>query len=543
MPVNYKSKKVLIVDDFADFRRTVRGITLQLGVPEVDQAATGEDAIKLCRERHYDIILSDYNLGDGKDGQQLLEELKYSNLIRNQDVFLMITAENTAGMVMGALDIMPDGYLTKPFNKAMLQNRLDKIVEKKEALAPIEQAIAKREFEQALNLIRAQLAANTSHALACQRLEAEVLEKLGQVDEAMAAYQRVLTNRALPWAMQGLGKLHFSRGDYEQARALFAEITRVNPMFLSAYDWLARCETALGDNKKAQGILEAAVKIAPKTITRQMQLGELARQNQDIDVMVKAYRSAVRLGKNSCYNNADNYVHFAQGLQQKIVRDGVRNCKGLAEDAARALSEAAEQYKDDKNIRLRIECQRAGLAEVQNRPKDAEAARAKMTRIASELGAAISPEAMLDVARVLKKEGQDSEAEDLLQNLTRKHGDSKTLLSEARGLMNDSRSVEQSEQAHELNLQGVRNFELGQLRKALTAFMRARELAPENISINLNCAQAIVRLSQEGQADGAMLRHGLRCLEQVGTLSEQDERYARHQQLLRLTQELLDEKA
>lgn len=541
MPINYSQKKVLIVDDFADFRRTVRGIVQQLGVLEIDQAGTAEEALKLCKEQHYDVILSDYNLGEGKDGQQFLEELKFVGRLRNQDVFLMITAENTSAMVMGALDYMPDGYLTKPFNKAMLQNRLDKIVEKKEALADIEQAMDKRQYERALDGCKTLIGANSPHALAALRLQAECLEKLNRLDEAADVYRNVLENRPLPWAMLGLGKLHFRKGEYEPAKALFEEITRVNPMFLNAFDWLAKTLAAQGEAKRAQQTLESAVKVSPKTILRQMNLGELARGNEDVDAAVRAYRSAIRLGKNSCYNTPDNYLHFSQSVRQKLARDGASQCKALIDDSQRALQEAAETYKERKDVAFRVELQRASLSQALGKEADANAALSKAEALYGAVEQQLSGEAMVEFAGVLKDAGQNERAQELLKAAASKFGDNESVMRAARALLDDQSAIQQGEEAQELNVQGVRLFEQGEPRKALACFLKARELNPDNVSINLNTAQAIVYLCNGGQGEPAMLKIGKRCLSQIGELPEDDKRHARFQELVRLINQMIGE--
>jgi CheY-like chemotaxis protein len=54
-----------------------------VGVLSIDNAPTGESAIDQIQNNAYDVILCDYNLGDNKeDGQQILEEIKYRELIK-----------------------------------------------------------------------------------------------------------------------------------------------------------------------------------------------------------------------------------------------------------------------------------------------------------------------------------------------------------------------------------------------------------------------------------------------------------------------------
>lgn len=541
MPINYAAQKVLIVDDFADFRRTVRAIVQQLGIEDIDQAGTAEDALKLCKDKHYDIILSDYNLGEGKDGQQLLEELKFLNLLKNQDVFLMITAENTSSMVMGALDYVPDGYLTKPFNKAMLQNRLEKVLEKKTALAEIDQAIERRQLAKALELCQHQIESQSPHALACIRTQAEILEQLGKLDAAANLYRDVIASRPLPWAMLGLGKLHFQKAEYEKARALFEEILRVNPMFLNAFDWLAKTLAAEGKPQDAQRTLEAAVKISPKTIVRQMELGQLARQNDDLDASLKAYRSAIRLGKNSCYNTPDNYLAFVECVQKKLARDGAANSKAALEDSSRALTEANELYRDRKDVLFRLELQRAQLLSAQDKAKEAESALAKAESFYQGVDGK-SVDAQIDYVHLLTLRGKREDAQSLLQELVLKHGDHPKVKALMEDMLEDKAIRQQAEDAHTLNIQGVQLFENNEPKRALACFMKARELMPNNISVNLNTAQVIIELCQAGQGEPAMLKIAQLCIKAVEELPPVDRRHPRYQELARLLSQYLGDR-
>jgi len=152
--LDYSNKRFLIVDDFSDFRNSVKAMLRDMGAREVDTADRGEEALSLCRNKRYDIILHDYNLGSGKNGQQVLEELIAGKLISHQCIFVMVTAESSQAMVLSALEHEPDAYLTKPFNRASLDQRLDKLVERKTALKSVLQALDKQDPAAVLSACR-----------------------------------------------------------------------------------------------------------------------------------------------------------------------------------------------------------------------------------------------------------------------------------------------------------------------------------------------------------------------------------------------------
>jgi len=73
---DYSKLRVLVVDDFNSFRMTLGKMLSELGFRHIDGAADGVEAFKYCQKHQYDLVLCDYNLGPGKNGQQLLEELR-----------------------------------------------------------------------------------------------------------------------------------------------------------------------------------------------------------------------------------------------------------------------------------------------------------------------------------------------------------------------------------------------------------------------------------------------------------------------------------
>ena len=114
-----------------------RGIGATGGATDIDTGTQGEDAIAKIKSKKYDTVLCDYNLGEGKDGQQVLEEAKFTGALTDAQNFLMLTAESTAEMVMGALEYEPDSYLVKPFTKEMVHSRLAKVIELKNQIIDI----------------------------------------------------------------------------------------------------------------------------------------------------------------------------------------------------------------------------------------------------------------------------------------------------------------------------------------------------------------------------------------------------------------------
>ena len=121
--IPYHKKRVLIIEDLAEMRSSMKSMLSTLGVQEIETVNNGEEALAKLARKTYHIIFSDYELGRGKDGQQILEEIRYSALIPASTVYIMVTAAQTVEMVMGALECEPDGYIAKPVTLEILRTR------------------------------------------------------------------------------------------------------------------------------------------------------------------------------------------------------------------------------------------------------------------------------------------------------------------------------------------------------------------------------------------------------------------------------------
>ena len=111
----FRCKKVLVIDDCAPVRATVKGMLQQMGFEAIHLAKDSGEAMQKCIEMPFDFILCDFNLGDCKDGYQLFEALKKQQLLAPLCCFIVISAEAQSQIVHGVIELQPDDYLLKPF--------------------------------------------------------------------------------------------------------------------------------------------------------------------------------------------------------------------------------------------------------------------------------------------------------------------------------------------------------------------------------------------------------------------------------------------
>lgn len=121
-----QTKSVLVVDDSHIIQQTTKTVLLKTGFASsnIFTASNAADGLLLCKANTIDILLLDFNLGNGQSGLQLLEQLHQLNLLEHHPLVLIITADDSLPVVMAFAEFEPDDYLVKPLRSDLLQQRL-----------------------------------------------------------------------------------------------------------------------------------------------------------------------------------------------------------------------------------------------------------------------------------------------------------------------------------------------------------------------------------------------------------------------------------
>ena len=125
--------KFLIVDDFSTMRRIVRGLLKEMGCNNADEAEDGQVALNMLKSAKYDFVVSDINMPN-MNGFDLLKAVKADDTLKHLPV-LMVTAEARKEDIVMAAQSGAAGYIVKPFTKATLEEKVQKILQKLAATA------------------------------------------------------------------------------------------------------------------------------------------------------------------------------------------------------------------------------------------------------------------------------------------------------------------------------------------------------------------------------------------------------------------------
>ncbi len=120
--------KFLIVDDFSTMRRIVRNLLKELGYNNADEAEDGVAALAKLRGGGFEFVVSDLNMPN-MNGFELLRQIRADADLKHLPV-LLVTAEAKKEDIVTAAQLGASGYIVKPFTKATLEEKLNKILQK-----------------------------------------------------------------------------------------------------------------------------------------------------------------------------------------------------------------------------------------------------------------------------------------------------------------------------------------------------------------------------------------------------------------------------
>ncbi len=292
---DYTNKRFLVIDDQPLARDALRTIAQTIGAFAVEFAANYQDAIYRIRNNAPDIILCDYVLGDGRSGQQLLEELRRFNLLADETIFMMVTGEQSYEQVVSAVELVPDDYIIKPFSPDKLVLRLDRIMAKKKFFAAYYQEKRKQDYARALAILEAQRdsEAGRPYRFETLRQQAEVLLASGQAEAAEQAYRNILENYEFPWARAGVARTLHKQNRHNEAREEIDRVVANTPNFFDASDLKASICMAQGEHAEAQKTLDEVAKKTPRNYQRKRLLAEAATLNGDTETARAAMADVV----------------------------------------------------------------------------------------------------------------------------------------------------------------------------------------------------------------------------------------------------------
>lgn len=530
MANSLQQSNILVIDDFQSMRTMLMGFLKAMGVTRIDNVGTGKEALALLATKKYDIVICDYNLGQGQNGQQILEEAKYKKYIGYSTIWMMVTAEKTMDMFMGAAETKPDDYLLKPITETLLAARLNKLIAKKLSLEPIEKAAKSKDFIRAIALCDEQLKIHSTNTQELQRIKSDLLLTVGDFTVSKAFFESVLAVRSMPWAKTGLGKVHFMTQDFLRAKEIFQEVLEENKMYLEAADWLSKTHDALGDLEQAQSVLAKAMALSPNTSTRQKSLADAAYKNGALDLAQSSYEKAINLSEHSVHKNSDTYSGLARVL----------TAKDNPEEALKVLGRSRGEFKNDPNADLQSAVIEGMAYQKMGQPEKAAAALAVAEELMRSQSGNISTATTMDMANALFNLGQKDKACSLLENLVKNNHENASIIKmvgaefEKAGMGEEGSALikKSTQEVISINNQGVILANEGKFEEGITFMRQVLKTLPNNdLMITNLCGMMIGLMSRNGK-DDLMIFEARELLERAGEINPANKKYNSYMNIL-----------
>lgn len=479
----------LIIEPHAGMRSTIHNMLTMCGLSKIDHVGSSNQAVKHLGTKPYDLILCEYALEGGQDGQQLLEDVRHHKLMPLSTMFFMVTAEGDSGKVVSAAELAPTDYILKPFTADRLLERVARGLERRNALLPVYELMEAGSQREAIGACVEGEARHPRYLVDFMRLRAELHMFLGEPAEAEPIYRQLVERKAIAWARLGLAKTLFLRERYDEARDMLEDLVESNANFVDAYDWLARTHEAIGALDAAQAVLTEAVAVSPHAVRRLRKLGETALEAGDHETAEKILKQVVSKAKYSEFKDPQDHVR----LVQTLVR------KGDPVQAAAVIRDLDKSMAFQKHTPL---CSAIASSLVHEYTgNEARLAESLTTALAASKDAPdLRPDIKLELARTCIENGMEEGAAEVVRDVMR-NAQNGAAVARAMAVfekagqaeMAQKLAMESRQQVVDLVATGAAKAKSGDYKAAVVLMQEAATKLPDNPQVVFNAALAILK--------------------------------------------------
>ena len=527
LPSNFFSTQtVLVVDDIDTIRSAIKGMLQMLGCKEIAVASSGERALELCETSKFDFILCDFNLGKGKDGYQLFEELKLRELLKSNTVFILISAETALQVVHGIVELQPDDYLLKPFSYKKLETRLVRALEKRKVLGGIYDALAVGNYKKALAECVKATKENSKYMLVIMRLKGEVLLNLKQPQLALDLYNSILAHRDFSWAKLGKAIAYYHLGDYTNAAMLLNELCELRETRIEALNWLSSIYAQRKCYSEAKDILVESVKLSPKNIPRQRALANISLLEGDWDIAQRCFKTVLDNTRFSVHEHIDHHFNYIHCLLDRAKSSNQLQQAKIFSQIQATLKSASQRF--DKTLFHELE--KVVFSRIRIMKGELKAAIESLTGCNVEMIVDCGRDSGLALAKAWFELGDHEKYDEIMALITLPE-DSNSIEAMSDLLLINKVNLEHKEKITKLlslNEQGIKLYRSGLYPASTSVFLEAHEIMPNNVQLSLNLAQSITKgwpASEEFAKKKRIAKHCLNVIEAEQLNAEPEQRY------------------
>ncbi|MCP5161226.1 MAG: response regulator [Hahellaceae bacterium] len=533
-------KRALVIDDMGAAVAIARNMLLQLGARQVDTAQDYQSAFKQLVQRTYDLVLCDFNLGNGLNGQQLLRDLRHIQRLSYTTLFVVVSAERTKDIVLGTIECEPDGYIAKPFTQGDFKNRIARLMEVQRTFREFNEAMDGKSYETAFALGEQIINNQPQYRSQALRKTAGMLYEQKRFPEALELFERELEKRDQAWARIGRARCIAEMGDTGRAIAEFEDIIQAHPLAIAAIESMAICMLREGRKRDAQEALIKSLELSPMSTDRQRWLGDLSMDIGEMGTALKAYKAVIKLADGTLKETRKQHETYVKAIRKAVESEGDAKIRAEMIAEGRAHVKFAMKKFETHTELLNYNASMFRALEKFNQDKAEEAIAIIDATIQRHKDAlAADPEMVIDVAEAKFFAGDRPGAEVLLRKLIKDNEDNKALVERIRAIIDTPVPYYKRVFITEMNRKGKQQYDQGDFDGALQSFRQALNEYPQHPAINLNAVQATLKLIDAGKRSSSALVEAKKYLDNSVALEPEHPEFNRKQAFSRYMEKAL----
>ncbi len=348
--------RIAIVEDNANARTTLRSNLLPLGIFEVSSFAGGTELRSALRKQHFELILMDYHLGEGRTGVDWIVELRQSGLLKPSTGLIFITSDRQPQIIGRIIDLHPDILIIKPYTIASLNRHLEHYMTYRGFISNVLRALDKNDQPAALRLLNRVAGDNVPSRLRSDvlKLHARLLLDMGDVRSAAKMYDSVLMrSEKVLWAQWGKIKCQHAAGLWPQCQEALNTLVGNTLARERAFEWLASMSYEQQAYNQATDYLDN-IKFSelsvPATRMKMQAYQQQDRTMDAIDLLQRKralHRSAKDRFNEFTFELAEFYLHIAEQSPQTNRQESLSQARKLIGIAGRNQSDPQVMQKRD----------------------------------------------------------------------------------------------------------------------------------------------------------------------------------------------------
>jgi two-component system, chemotaxis family, chemotaxis protein CheY len=299
----YASVNILVVDDIAQMRETVRSMLRAYGYNSLFLAESGNQALAMIESHSIDMVITDWSMPN-MPGIELVKKVKNDAKLFSMPI-LMISDERTMDKVLYAIEEGVDSFLVKPFSEQELIKHVKLLFRKVKNVDEIEEQVFEmrrlklsgnyreslelgykilnirnhprvalmlceclyhvKEYDKAINMMMdtEEESRNSEH----NNLIGKIYMKLGKYDQGILYLEQAVNKNGLNHDRKmDLARAYVSVGRIEEAEKVVNTVIGSKPTDLNLVD-IAQLYLDMGELDKAGSYLKQTVDPIPETVS------------------------------------------------------------------------------------------------------------------------------------------------------------------------------------------------------------------------------------------------------------------------------------